>query len=73
MFFYLLVRGEWEDSIILTTKEAAVAASKRYPAARIEVFAADSNGNYIPTYNYYQAGKFFDNRTSTKLLNTVKN
>lgn len=62
MFLYLLVRGEWEDSIILTTKEAAIAASKRYPTARVEIFAVDSSGNYAPTYNHYQAGKFFDNR-----------
>jgi hypothetical protein len=64
MFLYLLVRGKWEDSMILTSKEAAASASKRYPAARVEIFATDSNGNYMPTYNYYKAGKFIDNRTS---------
>ena len=63
MFLYLLVRGDWEDSMILTSKEAAASASKRYPSARVEIFTTDSNGNYMPTNNYYKAGKFFDNRT----------
>ena len=46
---------EWEDVIILLSKEDAINESIKYPNARVEIFSKKGTG-YTPTYNYYLMG-----------------
>jgi len=61
-YVYLLLFGngsEWEDIIILLSKEDAVNESIKYPNARVEIFHKVTKNNtpgYTPTYNYYKKG-----------------
>lgn len=57
-FVYVLLYGsEWEDIIILLSKEDAINESINYPKSRVEIFSKDKNLGYTPTYNYYKNGK----------------
>jgi hypothetical protein len=57
-FVYVLLYGsEWEDMIILLTKEDAINASIKHPNVRIEIFGKNNNFGYIPSYNYYKNGE----------------
>jgi hypothetical protein len=58
-FVYLLVRecGEWEDMIIILTKEEAIEASLNYKNSRAEIFMKSDKLGYVPTYDYYENGK----------------
>lgn len=57
-YIYVLIcdKSEWEDMIILTSKEEAIRESINYPTSRVEIFAKNSS-NYVPTYNYYKNGE----------------
>ena len=58
-FVYMLlfgIRNEWEDIIILLSKEEAIDASIKYPNSRVEIFSKDITMGYTPTYNYYKNG-----------------
>lgn len=69
MFLYLLVsESDYKNIIILPTKDDAIAASKEYPTARVEIFAKPTESKYTPTYNYYRNGVFFDNRSETSSI-----
>lgn len=60
-FVYLLVRsgGEWEDNIIILSKEEAINTSIKYKNDRVEIFCKNIGGTgYIPTYSYYQNGTY---------------
>ena len=60
---YLLVRndGEWEDNIIILSKENAINTSIKYKNDRIEIFSKNMEGTgYIPTYKYYKNGIYID-------------
>jgi hypothetical protein len=55
-FVYVLCFGsEWEDTVILLSKEDAIHASIKHPTCRVEIFEKNKPG-YTPTYNYYQNG-----------------
>jgi hypothetical protein len=57
-FVYLLVNGgEWEDMVIILTKEEAIQASLNYKNSRVEIFMKSDKLGYIPTYDYYENGK----------------
>ena len=57
-FIYVLFYGsEWEDIIILLSKEDAINESIKYPNARVEIFSKNNKSGYIPTYNYYKNGE----------------
>ena len=57
-FVYVLLYGsEWEDIIILLSKEDAINESINHPNARVEIFSKNNNLGYTPTYNYYKNGK----------------
>lgn len=56
-FVYVLVNQEWEDMVILLSKEQAIKTSKMNPHARVEVFIQTTDG-YVPTYNYYKNGDY---------------
>jgi len=61
-FVYVLLCGsEWEDIIILLSKEEAINESINHPAARVEIFSKNSKAGYTPTYNYYKNGEFVQN------------
>ena len=47
---------EWEDIIILLSKEEAIDASIKYPNSRVEIFSKDIKLGYTPTYDYYKDG-----------------
>ena len=49
---------EWEDIIILLSKEDAINESIKYPNARVEIFSKNNTLGYTPTYNYYKNGNF---------------
>jgi hypothetical protein len=58
-FVYVLIRGsEWEDIVILLSKEDAINESIIHSNDRVEIFCK-TNYKYIPTYNYYQNGILF--------------
>jgi len=61
-FVYVLIYGsEWEDIIILLTKEDAIKESINYPNARVEIFGKNDKLGYTPTYNYYKNGELIQN------------
>lgn len=61
-FVYVLRYGsEWEDIIILLSKEDAINESINYPKSRVEIFSKNNKLGYIPTYNYYKNGDFIQN------------
>ena len=61
-FVYALLYGnEWEDIIILLSKEDAINESINYPNARVEIFSKNNKSGYIPTYNYYKNGELIQN------------
>jgi hypothetical protein len=49
---------EWEDLTIVITKEEAIALSRRKPRGRVEIFERKENGRFVPSYNYYQNGRY---------------
>jgi hypothetical protein len=60
-FVYLFIRtgGEWEDIIIILSKEEAINTSTKYKNDRVEIFAKNIEGTgYIPTYSYYKNGVY---------------
>ncbi len=59
MYTYLLIQdgNEWEDMAIILTEADAIAASRRYPFGRVEIFGRDSNGTFTPTYSYFKNGQ----------------
>lgn len=57
-FVYVLLFGsEWEDIIILLSKEDAINESIHHPNARVEIFSKNTKSGYKPTYNYYKNGE----------------
>ncbi len=57
-FIYVLLCGnEWEDMIILLSKEEAINESIKYPNSRVEIFGKNNKLGYTPTYNYYKNGE----------------
>ena len=60
-FVYLFISGgEWEDFIIILTKEEAIQSSITYPKNRIEIFSKNMDTfGYSPTYNYYKNGEYY--------------
>ena len=62
-YVYLLVKsgGEWEDNIIILSKEEAIYTSIKYKNDRVEIFSKNiKDTGYIPTYNYYKNGVYID-------------
>ena len=59
-FVYLLLNDncEWEDIIVLLSKEDAIEKSIKHPNIRVEIFSKNQNNEYIPTYNYYKNGEY---------------
>lgn len=62
-FVYVLVfeRCEWEDIIVLLSKEDAINESIKYPNARVAIFSKNNGSGYVPTYNYYKNGELTQN------------
>jgi hypothetical protein len=67
-FVYVFIYGmDWEDTVIILSKEEAIEISKKYPNSRVEIFSKNNNVNtkqlsplnfgYTPTYNYYKNGE----------------
>ena len=61
-FVYVLLFGsEWEDIVILLSKEDAINESIKYPNSRVEIFSKNNTIGYTPTYNYYKNGELIQN------------
>ena len=62
-FVYVLFSDgdEWEDMIIILSKEEAINASINHPNHRVEIFIKTDTYGYKPTYNYYKNGEFINN------------
>ena len=59
---YVLVYGsEWEDIVVFLSEEEAINESIKNPKNRVEIFSKTETGGYIPTYNYYENGKYIQN------------
>jgi hypothetical protein len=65
-FVYVFIYGsDWEDTVIILSKEEAIEISKKYPNSRVEIFGKSKNIDkclintlgYTPTYNYYKNGE----------------
>ena len=60
-YVYLLIfANDWEEMIIFLTEEEAIKASISYPNTRVEIFGKNIELGYIPTYNYYKAGQYYN-------------
>jgi len=61
---YVFIYGsEWEDIIILLSKEDAILESIKHPNDRVEIFSKNNiPTGYTPTYNYYKNGEFIQNQ-----------
>lgn len=60
-FVYVLLYGnEWEDMVILLSKEDAITESIKNPVARVAIFSKTDIG-YTPTYHYYKNGELIRN------------
>lgn len=62
-FLYVLVcdAQEWEDMELYDSEEAAIAASKKHPSMRVEVFKKETpDGSYLPMYCFYRNGELID-------------
>lgn len=59
--YVLLIGSEWEDMTVYLSKEDAIAASKKYPDCRVEIFGKKNGADvgYVPTYSYYENGEYF--------------
>jgi hypothetical protein len=57
-FVYVLFSHgcEWEDIVIILSKEEAINASINHPNQRVELFSKTETSGYKPTYNYYKNG-----------------
>ena len=53
--------NNWKDIIIFLSKEDAINESKKYPKARVEIFAITNELGYTPTYNFYKNGELIEN------------
>jgi hypothetical protein len=61
-FVYVLFNGsDWEDIIILLSKEDAINESINNPNTRVEIFSKNNKSGYKPTYNYYKNGELIQN------------
>ena len=61
-FVYLLMNGsEWEDIVVILSKDDAIKASIDNPNIRVEIFSKTTKLGYTPTYNYYKNGEYFQN------------
>jgi hypothetical protein len=66
VYVYVLIYGsDWEDIVIILSKEDAIEISKKYPNSRVEIFSKSKNIDkslintvgFTPTYNYYKNGE----------------
>jgi hypothetical protein len=64
LYVYVEDGFEWEDISIVTTKEEAIALSRRKPRGRVEIFEPNSKGRFTPSYNYYQNGRLIQGDNS---------
>lgn len=61
-FVYVLLYGsDWEDIVILLSKEDAINESIKLPNARVEIFCKNNKLGYTPSYNYYKNGELIQN------------
>ena len=61
-FVYVLLYGtDWEDIVILLSKEDAINESINQPNSRVEIFTRNNKSGYTPTYNYYKNGELIQN------------
>jgi hypothetical protein len=57
-FVYVFIYGsEWEDMVILLSREDAIRESINHPNHRVEIFCKTNTSVYKPTYNYYKNGE----------------
>ena len=65
-YVYVFIYGmDWEDTVIILSKEDAIETSKKYPNSRVEIFSKSKNVDkclintlgYTATYNYYKNGE----------------
>jgi hypothetical protein len=62
-FVYVLLFGsEWEDIVILLSKEDAINESIKHPNARVEIFSKNNTSGYEATYNYYKNGELIQKK-----------
>lgn len=62
-FVYLLMyENEWEDIVVILSKDDAIKASIDRPNARVEIFSKTTSLGYTPTYNYYKNGEYIQNK-----------
>jgi len=55
--YVFLYESDWEDVIILLSKEDAINESINHPNSRVEIFGKNNKSGYTPTYNYYKNGE----------------
>jgi len=56
VYVFVVDGAEWEDIVVYTSKEDAIAKSKKHPTIRVEVFTRRDDGGYRPTYSYFLDG-----------------
>jgi len=55
---YVLIKGsDWDDIVVILSKEDAIQASVNNPHCRVEIFRRNEFG-YIPSYHFYRNGEY---------------
>jgi hypothetical protein len=57
VYLFVVDGAEWEDIVVYTSKEDAIAKSKRHPKIRLEIFSIGEDGGYRPTYSCFLNGQ----------------
>jgi hypothetical protein len=60
VYLFVVDGAEWEDIVVYTSREDAIAKSKKHGGIRIEIFSRREDGGYRPTYSYFLNGELIE-------------
>jgi hypothetical protein len=57
VYLFVVDGAEWEDIVVYTSKDDAIAKSIKHPKIRLEVFTLGKDGGYRPAYSHFLNGE----------------
>ena len=60
VYLFVVDGAEWEDIVVFTSKESAIAKSLKHPKIRLEIFVLGEDGGYRPSYSYFLNGELIE-------------
>lgn len=63
VYLFVVDGAEWEDIVVFTSKESAIAKSLKHPKIRLEIFRTGDFGGfggYRPTYSHFLNGELIE-------------